>query len=407
MTGFVRVNYSNLQILKTQKMTKKFFVIAGEASGDVLGAKLIAELKAQNNGAEFLGVGGRLMKEQGLKSIFPMEELSVMGFLEVLPHIPKLLRRIKQTADKIIETNPDFVITIDSPDFCFRVIKTLKRKNLGSANIKKVHLIAPSVWAYREGRAEKISKLYDLLLAILPFEPPYFEKYGLKTVFIGHPIVENAPDFSKKSELNESFRKKRNVALDADLLCLMPGSRNGEVTRIFPELIKAANILAQKKSNLKVVIPLVEKTRKLVSEMAKSLKVEYFLIEKEEKEAAFFASNFAVAKSGTNTVELSLYQIPIIVVYKLNFLTHFLVKRMVKINFANLVNLILNKEIIPEMLQNECKGEKIFVALEKLMSDENEAQRQISESKKALKLMGLGFAQNPSQKAAQEILKIL
>ncbi len=407
MTGFVRVNYSNLQILKTQKMTKKFFVIAGEASGDVLGAKLIAELKAQNNGAEFLGVGGRLMKEQGLKSIFPMEELSVMGFLEVLPHIPKLLRRIKQTADKIIETNPDFVITIDSPDFCFRVIKTLKRKNLGSANIKKVHLIAPSVWAYREGRAEKISKLYDLLLAILPFEPPYFEKYGLKTVFIGHPIVENAPDFSKKSELNKSFRKKRNVALDADLLCLMPGSRNGEVTRIFPELIKAANILAQKKSNLKVVIPLVEKTRKLVSEMAKSLKVEYFLIEKEEKEAAFFASNFAVAKSGTNTVELSLYQIPIIVVYKLNFLTHFLVKRMVKINFANLVNLILNKEIIPEMLQNECKGEKIFVALEKLMSDENEAQRQISESKKALKLMGLGFAQNPSQKAAQEILKIL
>lgn len=407
MTGFVRVNYSNLQILKTQKMTKKFFVIAGEASGDVLGAKLIAELKAQNNGAEFLGVGGRLMKEQGLKSIFPMEELSVMGFLEVLPHIPKLLRRIKQTADKIIETNPDFVITIDSPDFCFRVIKTLKRKNLGSANIKKVHLIAPSVWAYREGRAEKISKLYDLLLAILPFEPPYFEKYGLKTVFIGHPIVENAPDFSKKSELNESFRKKRNVALDADLLCLMPGSRNGEVTRIFPELIKAANILAQKKSNLKVVIPLVEKTRKLVSEMAKSLKVEYFLIEKEEKEAAFFASNFAVAKSGTNTVELSLYQIPMIVVYKLNFLTHFLVKRMVKINFANLVNLILNKEIIPEMLQNECKGEKIFVALEKLMSDENEAQRQISESKKALKLMGLGFAQNPSQKAAQEILKIL
>jgi lipid-A-disaccharide synthase len=388
-------------------MSKKFFVIAGEASGDVLGAKLIAELKAQNSGAEFLGVGGRLMKEQGLVSIFPMEELSVMGFLEVLPHIPKLLRRIKQTADQIAKTQPDFVITIDSPDFCFRVMKVLKRNKSASKNIKKVHLIAPSVWAYREGRAEKISKLYDLLLAILPFEPPYFEKYGLKTVFIGHPIVENAPDFSKKNELNEIFRKKRDIALDYEIVCLVPGSRNGEVTRIFPELIKATNILAQKKPNLKVAIPLVEKTRELVSQMAKSLEVEYFLVEKEEKEAAFFASNFAVAKSGTNTVELSLYQIPMIVVYKLNFLTHFLVKRMVKINFANLVNLILNREVIPEMLQKKCEGEKIAAALEKLMSNKSEAQRQIDESKKALKLMGLGFVQNPSQKAAQEILRIL
>jgi lipid-A-disaccharide synthase len=388
-------------------MSKKFFVIAGEASGDVLGAKLIAELKAQNSGAEFLGVGGRLMKEQGLVSIFPMEELSVMGFLEVLPHIPKLLRRIKQTADQIAKTQPDFVITIDSPDFCFRVMKVLKRNKSASKNIKKVHLIAPSVWAYREGRAEKISKLYDLLLAILPFEPPYFEKYGLKTVFIGHPIVENAPDFSKKNELNEIFRKKRNIALDCEIVCLVPGSRNGEVTRIFPELIKAANVLGRKKPNLKVIIPLIEKTRELVSQMAKSLEVEYFLVEKEEKEAAFFASNFAVAKSGTNTVELSLYQIPMIVVYKLNFLTHFLVKRMVKINFANLVNLILNREVIPEMLQKKCEGEKIAAALEKLMSNKSEAQRQIDESKKALKLMGLGFVQNPSQKAAQEILRIL
>jgi lipid-A-disaccharide synthase len=388
-------------------MSKKFFVIAGEASGDVLGAKLIAELKAQNSGAEFLGVGGRLMKEQGLVSIFPMEELSVMGFLEVLPHIPKLLRRIKQTADQIAKTQPDFVITIDSPDFCFRVMKVLKRNKSASKNIKKVHLIAPSVWAYREGRAEKISKLYDLLLTILPFEPPYFEKYGLKTVFIGHPIVENAPDFSKKNELNEIFRKKRNIALEHEIVCLVPGSRNGEVTRIFPELIKAANVLGRKKPNLKVVIPLIEKTRELVSQMAKSLEVEYFLVEKEEKEAAFFASNFAVAKSGTNTVELSLYQIPMIVVYKLNFLTHFLVKRMVKINFANLVNLILNREVIPEMLQKKCEGEKIAAALEKLMSNKSEAQRQIDESKKALKLMGLGFVQNPSQKAAQEILRIL
>ncbi len=383
-------------------MTKKFFIIAGEASGDLLGSKLIAELKAQNSGAEFFGVGGKLMQEQGLVSLFPMEELSIMGFLEVVPHIPKLLARIRQTADAVIAQKPDFVITIDSPDFCFRVMKKLKNFH----QTKKVHMIAPSVWAYREGRAEKISKLYNLLLAILPFEPPYFEKYGLKTVFIGHPIVENAPDLSQKKLANFNFRSKKNIALTDELLCLMPGSRNGEVTRIFPEFIAAVNLLSQKKSNLKVVIPLIEKTRTLVLEMAKSLKVEYFLIEKDERNDAFFATDFALAKSGTNTVELSLYQVPMLVAYKINFLTHFIVKRMVKIKFANLVNLILSKEVIPEMLQDNCEGEKLFAVAEKLINDKNLAQKQIAESQSALRMMGLDFVQNPSQKAAQEILKI-
>ncbi len=385
-----------------KKMTKKFFLIAGEASGDLLGSKLIAELKAQNPDAKFLGVGGKLMQEQGLISIFPMEELSVMGFLEVVPHIPKLLARIKQTAEAVIKEKPDFVITIDSPDFCFRAMKKLKNFH----ETKKIHLIAPSVWAYREGRAEKISKLYDLLLAILPFEPPYFEKYGLKTVFIGHPVVENAPDLSQKKSINLAFRQQKNIAPSDELLCLMPGSRNGEVTRIFPEFIAAVNLFAQKKNNVKVVIPLIDKTRALVSEMAKSLRVEYFLVEKDEKAAAFCASDFALAKSGTNTIELSLYQVPMLVAYKINFFTHFLVKRMVKIKFANLVNLILNKEVIPEMLQKNCEGEKLFEVLKKITSNKDLAQKQIDKSQVALKLMGLGFAQNPSQKAAQEILKI-
>jgi len=383
-------------------MTKKIFVIAGEASGDLLGSKLIAELKALNPEAKFLGVGGKLMKEQGLFSIFPMEELSIMGFLEVVPHIPKLLRRIRQTAEAVISEKPDFVITIDSPDFCFRVIK--KIQNISTA--KKIHLIAPSVWAYREGRAEKISKLYDLLLAILPFEPPYFEKYGLKTIFIGNPIVENAPDLTQKNAANLEFRNSRGISFDAEIVCVMPGSRNGEVKKIFPEFIAALNLLLQTKPNLKIVVPLIDKTRNLVCEMAKNLKAEYFLIEASEKKAALFASDFALAKSGTNTLELSLYQVPMVVAYKINFLTHFFVKRMVKIKFANLVNLILNKELIPEMLQKNCNGEKIFHTLATLMKNKELAQKQITQSQEALKMMGLGFSQNPSQKAAQEILKM-
>lgn len=383
-------------------MVKKFFLIAGEASGDLLGSKLIKELKIQNTGSEFIGVGGKLMKEQGLVSIFPMEELSVMGFFEILPHISKLLARIKETAQRVVDEKPDVIITIDSPDFCFRVIKKLQNQN-----IKKVHLIAPSVWAYREGRAEKISKLYDLLLAILPFEPPYFEKYGLKTVFIGNPIVENAPDFSKKTSANLEFRKKYNITLNSTVICLVPGSRNGEVTRIFPEFIAAINLLSQKKSDLKVVIPLIDKTRQLVGEMAKDLKVEYFLIEKDEKEAALFSTDFALAKSGTNTLELSLYHIPMVIAYKIHFLTHFIVKRMVKIQFANLINLILNKELIPELLQKKCTPEIVLSNLEKLILDKYLAQKQITESQSALKLMGLGALENPSQKAALEISKIL
>lgn len=385
---------------------QNFFLIAGEASGDVLGAKLIAELKLKNPQATFVGVGGKLMKEHGLISIFDMEELSVMGILEILPHLPKLLTRIKQTADEICARNPDFLITIDSPDFCFRVVKKLKKFPTTFNAIKKIHLIAPSVWAYRAGRAKKISQLYNLLLAILPFEPPYFERHGLKTVFIGHPIVENAPDFAAKSVKNLAFRQENFIAPSDVVICLMPGSRNGEVKKIFPEFIGAINLLAQKNANLKVVIPLVEKTRGLVFEMAKMLKVEYVLVEKLDKEAAFFASDFALAKSGTNAVELSLYQVPLLIAYKINFLTHFLIKLMVKIKFANLINLILNREVIPEMLQKNCSAPKIFGVLEKLINDKNLAQKQINDSQVALKMLGLGSLEKSSSKAVLEILHL-
>lgn len=381
-------------------MTKKFFIIAGEASGDLLGSKLITEVKKQHPNAKFMGVGGTLMKEQGLVSIFPMEELSIMGFLEVVPHILKILSRIKQTAAEIIAEKPDFIITIDSPDFCFRVMKKLK----GYSESKKVHLIAPSVWAYREKRAEKIAKLYDLLLAILPFEPPYFEKYGLKTAFIGHPIVEKAPDFSRKTVKNLEFRKKHHFKKDDFVISVTPGSRKGEVERIFPEFIAALNLLLASKNNLKVIIPLVDKTREIVTEMSKALKMRYVLVEGDEKENYLFASDFALAKSGTNTVEFSLYQIPMIIAYKINALTHFIVKKMVKIKFANLVNLILNKEIIPEMLQYDCNAEKIYRKLKKLIEDKALMQKQIDESQSALLLMGLGSLESSSEKAVQEIL---
>ncbi len=383
----------------------KIFIIAGEPSGDVLGGKLMSALKDNSQKEiEFVGIGGTKMEEQDLKSLFPISELSIMGFAEIVPHIPKLLGRIKQAADAIINSEAQIVITIDSPDFCFRVIKKLKQNHF-SKNIKKVHLIAPSVWAYRPKRAEKIAKLYDLLLAILPFEPPYFERHGLETVFIGHPITENVFGYElpiKSGNIN--FRKQNQIKDDDLLICAMSGSRIGEVKRILPEIIGGINLLAQKHPNLVVVIPIIERTRQIIQEHLQLFNVRTILITEDQKYPAFKASNLAIAKSGTNNLEIAIAQLPMITIYKINPITHFFVKRMVKIQFANLINLILNQELIPELLQDNCCAKKIASIAENLISNPQFAQRQISESQNVLKILGLNSKVSPSKKAALKIL---
>ena len=390
-------------------MIKKIFIIAGEASGDLLGSKFLDEL-AKNSGYQFqiIGVGGDNIKKSGkqfgFQSIFPLEDLSVMGLFEIIPHLPKLIKRINFTVEKIIEFAPDYLITIDSPDFCFRVLKKLK-KTSSFGQIKKIHFIAPSVWAYREGRAKKVSQLYDLLFAILPFEPPYFEKYGLKTVFIGHPLVDNPPNFSEQKNHNDNFKKTYQLLEDDKLILLTPGSRIGEVKKIFPEFIEAINLLKNHIHNLKVIIPVVRKTHDLVKQLANNIKVPYVLITQEQKKSALFATNFAIAKSGTNAVEISLYNIPLIIAYKINRLTHFFIKRMVKIRFANLLNLLANQEIIPELLQDKCNPQNICDNILYLIKNDQEAKLQIQQAHQSLKKMGLNSIRNPMEIAVAEILK--
>jgi lipid-A-disaccharide synthase len=369
-------------------MTKFFFIIAGEASGDALGEQLIKEikLKFQNESLEFAGVGGKLMQSEGLKSIFPIEDLSVMGFFEVLPHIPKLLKRIDFCVKEITARKPDFIITIDSPDFNFRVME--KIKNTYFFHVKKIHIVAPSVWAYREGRAKKIAKLYDLLFAILPFEPPLFEACGLKTVFIGHPLIKSPPNFKLKYDINSNFRYNLKITKDDFILYLTPGSRISEIKKIFPEFIKTINILGIK--NLVIVIPVLEKTRSVIEKMAKKISVRYILLEQSEKNSALMSANFALAKSGTNTLEISLYRVPMVVCYKVGFFTYLLAKMLLKVKFANLINIVLNREIIPELLQGKCRAEIIAAKIRNIISDEGLIDFQIGYSDEALKLLGLG-----------------
>ncbi len=376
----------------------KIFIIAGEPSGDVLGGKLMAEIKQQSNEVEFIGVGGEKMQEQGLDSIFPIDDLSLMGFVEIVPHIPKLLNRINQTVAAIINSEASMVITIDSPDFCFRVIQKLNKNTL-SKQIKKVHFIAPTVWAYREKRAEKIAKLYDLLLVILPFEPPYFEKHGLKTLFIGHPITENNyPDNSQNLKLQYQIK-------DSDLvLCAMAGSRVGEVKRILPEIIGAINILAKTYPDLVVLMPVIKKTKPLVEAYSKGIQARVIIVDEEQKYQAFKASNLAIAKSGTNNLEIAIAGLPMITIYKINPITHFFIAGMIKVKFANLINLILNRELIPELIQDNCNSKEIANVAQNLIANPDLMQKQIVESQNVLKILGLNSPENPSKKATKEIL---
>lgn len=389
----------------------KILIIAGEQSGDVLGAKLIAEIKRQKKDVEFVGIGGKLMREQGLNSLFSIEHLSVMGIFEVAGQIPKILKLIRRTVRYIYKQKPDMVITIDSPDFSFRVIDRLrsasiKRDDGRFLNTKIVHLIAPSVWAYREGRAEKIAGLYDLLLVILPFEPPYFERYGLKTVFVGHPIIENEPDFKNQSKISKAFRKENDLEDDDLILCVMPGSRNGEVKRIFPEFIKAINLLSKDKDNLKVVIPTVPKTADLVKKMSEEIKVKCIFVSQEKKNDALLATNFALVKSGTNSLEISLNRIPMVVAYKFNLLTYLIGRMLVKVKFANLLNLIVDKEIIPEMVHFKCRGQRIYKVLSKLINNKNYAQKQVERASRAMKVLGYGSNEKSTEKSVKEILSL-
>ena len=384
----------------------KLFIIAGEASGDVLGGKLLQNIKNEiksnpdfnNKNLEISGIGSTNLEKQGLKSIFDMSELSLMGFFEIIPHIPKLIKRINQTTQEIIDFQPDILVTIDSPDFCFRVIKKLRKHKI-SDNIKKIHFVAPTVWAYRPKRAEKIAKLFDLLLVILPFEPPYFEKYGLKTKYIGHPITENYTIVK-----NDNFKDKYKINNNKQIICLTPGSRIGEIKRVFPQMIKAMQIIEKKHKNFTICIPIIKKTEDVIKKIASQYKFNAILVEQEDKIKLFHNSDLALAKSGTNTLEMSLYKIPMIIAYKANSLTYFILKRLVKVKFANIINLILNKELIPEMLQNNCQADKIAQKLEELINNKEKQEEQIEQSQEILEILGLNAKESPSKKAAMQCL---
>ncbi|MFI3242149.1 MAG: lipid-A-disaccharide synthase [Alphaproteobacteria bacterium] len=385
--------------MSTNKL--KVYLIAGEPSGDLLGSRLMnAFAKKTSGNIEFFGVGGDTMEEAGLKSLFDVSDLAVMGLLEVVPSIPKVLSLIKKTVNDIKATKPDVVISIDSWSFCSRVHKQLKKQKL---NIPQVHYVAPQVWAWKKKRAKTMHEYIDLLLTLLPSEPQYFTPYNLTSKFVGHPVIEsdvvkaNVDDFYKNFDINKN----------KEIITILPGSRKTEVSKLLPIFLKVAEKLYQQNNNIVFALPTVKTVSKLVKSMINSSNLPIVLLEsQEERYAAFKASQMAIAASGTVALELAIVDVPHLVAYKVSTLTAFILRKITKLGFVNLTNILLNKEVIPEILQEECNENKIFEITQEILQKEFLYQSQINNFIELKKVLGFG-KQTPSENAVDEILKFI
>ncbi len=377
---------------------QNIYIIAGEASGDNLGAALIDNLDAlyvdQYN---FVGIAGPQMRDRGVFSLFPMEELSVMGIFAVLAKLRHFIKRIDQTAKHVAQIHPPIVITIDSPAFSKRLAKKIRAQN---PDITLVHWVAPSVWAWKPKRAKKMAKLFDALLCLLPFEPAYFTKEGLDAYFTAHPITASSADKGDGA----AFRRKYNIDEDAKLLCLLPGSRNSEVSRLLPIYKEAVEQVQQQYPDLTVVIPVASAVREPLMEALKDWEVPHVLLEDmHDKYDAFAASDVALAASGTVSVELAMAKTPMVIGYTLGKITDTVAKLLIKIRYASLVNIIQDRAVIPEFIAENCRADLLSQQLVKYLSKEEVPNFDAWEE--ALITMGKGS--NAGEKAAEIIGNII
>ncbi len=350
----------------------KIFVVAGELSGDKLGGALMAGLNALKPGIAYRGVGGPLMAEQGLSSQFPMHELSVMGLAEILPKYRHLKRRISETAQAVLDFQPDVLITIDSPDFCLRVAKIVK----AHSTIRTVHYVAPSVWAWRAGRAAKMAKVIDQVLALLPFEPPYMEAHGMRCDFVGHPVV--AEDVASDEEAQE-FRTRHEIG-EAPMLLALPGSRRSEVTRLAPIIGATIERVLAQRPDIKVVLPAAGPVVDLVRDATADWSQQPIILDptglsqaaaSAEKRAAFRAADVALAASGTVSLELAAAMTPMVIAYDMNWLSRKLISHMLKIDTVTLVNLVSETRAVPEYIGENCQPDQIAKAVLETLDNPN------------------------------------
>ncbi|MEI7789859.1 MAG: lipid-A-disaccharide synthase [Alphaproteobacteria bacterium] len=373
-------------------------LVCGEPSGDALGAQLMAGLKTLAPGRiSFTGVGGLAMAREGLESLYPLDTTAVMGLREVVPAIPAILRRVKQAVEFAVTTKPDAVVVIDSPDFTHRVARGIKKR---TPSIPTVDYVAPQVWASRAYRAKAMASYFDLVLALFPFEVPFFEKFGLKAAFVGHPVIERAAKVSG----GDALRARLGIAPDAPLLALLPGSRTSEIRFILPVFHGAVSLLAGLIPGLVTVLPTVPHVADKVRAATADWPTPLHILEGEaDKYAAFDAANVALAASGTVTAELALAHTPMVVGYRVGGLTYFLSRFLMTVKYITLINILLDREAVPEFLQGRATPENLAPAVAKLFGDDSARGAQIEAMKDFGRLLGEGD-EPPSLRAARVLL---
>ncbi|WP_386682148.1 lipid-A-disaccharide synthase [Loktanella sp. R86503] len=341
----------------------KVFVIAGEPSGDALGGAVMAGLRELSPGVTFEGVGGPLMQAQGLVSLFDMSELSVMGLAEILPKYRALKRRIAECADAVIAARPDVLLTIDSPDFCLRVAKLVKARS----QIRTVHYVAPTVWAWRPGRAAKMARHIDHVLALFPFEPPLMQAAGMTCDFVGHPVVAQPVATDEEAA---AFRAAYSIG-DAPLILALPGSRKGEVTRLASRFGEALGLLKTSAPDMRVVVPCAGPVAALVRDLTADWPTQPILIAPDDtgaKRAAFRAADVALAASGTVSLELAAAGTPMVIAYDMNWLSRQIIGRMLLVDTVTLVNLVSDTRAVPEFIGPDCTSAQIAAGLRAVLA---------------------------------------
>ncbi|MGE0226709.1 MAG: lipid-A-disaccharide synthase [Acetobacteraceae bacterium] len=371
------------------------YFIAGEQSGDVLGSRLIAALRRRRPDLRIAGVGGEAMTAEGLITLFPMRELALMGLLEVAPRVPLIRRRLRQTAADIAERRPDVVVTIDAPGFALRVLRSITPLGL-----RRAHYVAPQVWAWKEKRVKQYPGLWDRLLCLLPFEPAFFARHNLPAMFVGHPVLESGAEAGD----GVRFRARHRIAPDARILTLMPGSRRTEVSRLLPILGETLRRLPQP---VTPVVPLAGPVAETVREGTRAWPVPPILVsDPREKYDAFAASTAALTKSGTSTLELALAGVPMVVTYRVNPLSAFVGRRLLTVKYVSLLNLLVDRPLVPELLQQDCNPDRLAREVGGLLTDRDLAARQVAAFAEPLSMLRAP-AGLPSEAAAEAVLGLL
>jgi len=355
---------------------KKIFILTGEPSGDRLASKVISKLKNSKPDIDYLSVGGEHLKALGIKSLYDLKEITYLGFTRVLLNIFKIKKKINQTVDKIIEFDPDILFSVDSPDFTLRVAERVKKLR---SEIKTIHYVAPQVWVWREHRVKKLKKFLDHILLLFPFEKKYFEKENINCTFVGHPLLED----NEKNKIDIS----NIIGEDKKIISIFSGSRSSEINVLMPILLKFIKMMKEKYNDIHFIFHTTNEHRATLKNQVSHEDLENCDVISDEKIKSYILkkSFFAVAKSGTISLEICNANVPSIIIYKINFINFFIVKMLVKVKFANIINIAAGKEIIPELLQEKCNAKNIFNKVDEFLTNPDLSTNQINQFKEIIK----------------------